>query len=81
MRVRREIGVQLGAVVGDTRVAEEKELHVVVLRQLVQHEVEIPADAGERLVERADVDADAQRALAMRRPPPRAADAIRGGMA
>ena len=40
--------------------------------QLVQQVVEVPADAGQRLVERPDVDADAQRPLAMRRRAPRA---------
>ena len=67
--------------VGDARVAEEVELHVVALRELVQEVVEIPADAGQRLVERADVDADAQLLFAMRRRAPRAAYAIGERMA
>jgi hypothetical protein len=40
----------------------------------VQQVIEVPADAGERLVKRADVDADAERLLAPRGFPPRAAE-------
>jgi len=51
--------VEVGAEVGRARVAEEIELDVLAPRELVQKMIEIPSDAGQRLVERTDVDADA----------------------
>ena len=47
------------AEVGDAGVAEENQIYVVVFREFVEKKIEIPADAGERFVERTDVDADA----------------------
>ena len=49
---------------GDARVAEQHQLDVVALCEFVKKEVEIPPDAGERLVKRPDVDADAEPPLA-----------------
>ena len=76
-----DVGVQRRTEIGHARVAEEIQLDVVVLRQLVQQVIEIPADAGQRLVKRADVDADAQLALAARGRAKRVRDALAKGMA
>lgn len=81
MRVRRQIGMETGAEIGHPGVAEKVELDVVAFRDLVQQVIQIPADAGERLVKRADIDADAQPRIGTPGAPDGAADAFGEGAA
>ena len=66
---------------GHARVAEEVKLHIIVLRDLMQQVIEVPADPGERLVKRPDVDADAHPRFRTRGTAKRAADSIGKRMA
>src|SRR5258708_7058051 len=80
-RTLRQIAVNARAAVGNASVAEEVELHLLVLRQRVQKVVEVPADAGQRLVKRPDVDADSQLPLLARRGADHASDPVANSMA
>ena len=73
--------MQVRPFVGHAGVAEEPELDVVALPDFVQQVIQIPADAGERLVKRADVDADAQRPLAAQHGVADAPERVGGGVA
>src|SRR5213596_2154107 len=58
--LRRQIAMKMRTEVGDTRIAEKIDLNVVAARDLVKKMIEIPADTGQRLVERPDVDSQTQ---------------------
>ena len=67
MRIGGNIGMKRRTEVRDACVAEQVQLDIVAFRNLIQQVIQIPADSGERLVKRPDVDADAERRLVTRR--------------
>jgi hypothetical protein len=64
--------MELRPEVRDAGVAEQEQLDVVPLSELLEKIVEVPANPREGLVEGSDVDADAQRAITFQRAAPRA---------
>lgn len=72
--------MKMRSLIGDPGVAEEIQLDFVAAGELVKEMMQIPSDAGERLVERTDVDSDADGLLPgarANRPP----HAVEAGMA